>query len=143
MTPTEHTGHLLQHVASLFARQYDAALQERLGIGYSQFKVLLALRGRTGTRQRVIANSLGQTEASISRQVKFMQHKGFLHVTINPRNRREHTVELSAKGQRVIDEALLVLNYSHAPLLACLSSRQQSQLAAALARIHYEANCCT
>ena len=78
MRPTNTIGYLLQHVSSLLAKQSDQVLQEQLGIGLAQFKILRTLQTEPRTPQREIAFNLGQTEASISRQVKLMIADGLL-----------------------------------------------------------------
>lgn len=138
MNPTDNLGFLLQHITSTLARQSDQILLEQLGLGYSQFKIMLVLESNSGARQRHIADLLGQTEASISRQVKLMHRDGLLETTINPRNRREHLTSLTSKGLRYIREATSILNRYHAPVFAALSEKQQAQLAEILSLMHQE-----
>ena len=132
-------GYLLQHTASSLARQSDQMLQERLGIGYSQFKIMMVLQWNPSVRQRHIAENLGQTEASISRQIKLMHEDGLLQTRISPQNRREHITTLTRKGERLAEEAVSVLNYFYAPILEPLSEKQQKQLAEVLGIMHNEA----
>lgn len=138
MSITNNTGYLLQHVASSMARQSDQVLQERLGVGFSQFKILMVLENNPSAQQRHIAASLGQTEASISRQIKLMHEQGLLQTATNPRNRREHITTLTGKGTRLADEAMNVLNSYHAPMFAELSDKQQRQLVELLTIMHRE-----
>src|SRR5579863_5003598 len=98
MRPTNKIGYLLQHVSFVLARQADQALQERLGIGFSQYKILMTLQFNPHVQQKQIAESLGQTEASISRQIKLLHDKGLLSTRINPSNRREHITTPTPKG---------------------------------------------
>jgi len=136
MRPTNNIGYLIQHLASALARQSDQVLQERLGLGFSQFKLLMLLQWSPHIQQRQIAESLGQTEASISRQVKLMHDKGLLQTTINPKNRREHITTLTSKGLRLTEEALNVLNNYHAPMFARLSEKQQERFLETLGIMH-------
>lgn len=138
MNPSRHIGYLLQHLAASLARQSDQVLQEQLGIGFSQFKILMALQWNPSVQQRHIAETLGQTEASISRQIKLMHDRQLLQTTISPRNRREHITTLTAKGLRLTEEALKVLNRYHAPMFAQLSDKQQNQLIEILTLMHRE-----
>lgn len=136
MRPTNNIGFLIQHLAFILARQTDQVLQERLGIGFSQFKLLMVLKWNPNIQQRVIAEQLGQTEASISRQIKLMLEQGLLRSTKSPQNRREHITELTVKGLKFTDEALLILNDYHAPVFASLSEKQQAQLLELLGAMH-------
>lgn len=136
MEPTNFIGYLLQHVSFSLARQSDQVLQEQLGIGLSQFKIMMVLKWNPNVQQRHIADSLGQTEASISRQIKLMHDNGLLQTTISPHNRREHITTLTAKGERMTQEAFSVLNRYHAPTFDELSEKQKKQLVDTLKQLH-------
>jgi MarR family transcriptional regulator for hemolysin len=111
-------------------------LQEQLGIGFSQFKLLRTLQTSPQVKQRDIASSLGQTEASISRQVKLMIEQGLLKCTISPDNHREHVMIVTPKGIRLTDAAIDVLQKFHAPTFDALSDKQQDQLIEMLEILH-------
>ena len=136
MMPTDNPGYLLHHLSFVLDRQSDNFLQERLGIGFSQLKILMALKWHEGVRQKQIADHLGQTEASISRQIKLMQDDGLLHSRISSQNRREHLTILSAKGIKIADEAMELLNAYHSPMFDRLSENQQRNLADILSIMH-------
>lgn len=129
-------GFLFQHLAFAMSRQNDQILQERLGIGFSQFKLLLVLEDNPYIQQKDIADALGQTEASISRQIKLMQGQGLLKTTISPENRRRHITTLTAKGTRLSEEAMRTLNTAHQPIFERLDEKQQRSLLLTLARMH-------
>lgn len=137
MGPTDNIGYLLQHLSGVLAKQSDQALQERLGMGFSQFKILRVLQHSPHTQQRQIAEWLGQTEASISRQIKLMIQKGLLQTTISPKNRREHLTTPTAKGVRMTEESINVLNSTHADMFGELTEKQQHQLSEVLAHMHH------
>jgi DNA-binding MarR family transcriptional regulator len=121
-------GYLLHHLGFVMDRQSDILLQERLDMGFSQFKILLALKGAAGVQQREIADRLGQTEASISRQIKLLKDAGHVKVARNEANRREHIITLTTKGVRAVEKAVRALNDYHAPLFARFSPSQQETL---------------
>jgi DNA-binding MarR family transcriptional regulator len=131
-------GYMFQHIASLLAKQSDQELQEVLGLGYSQLKLLLALQSKPYLKQRDIAADLGQTEASISRQVKLMIRQGLLHITINPRNRREHLTTVTPKGAKLTEAALATLAKYHEPVFASLGQKQQVQLQEIFKALHVQ-----
>jgi DNA-binding MarR family transcriptional regulator len=140
MTPKQQSsstiGYLLQHVASVMHRQADQVLQERLGIGMSQYRILQMLEQNPKVEQRRLADSLGQTEASISRQVKLLHEKGMLTSRIQPDERRKHITMLTHKGLKVTDAAREVLELFYEPLVADMSPKEQEQLHAALTFLH-------
>jgi|GEM_PF-424453 len=127
----------LQHIASTMSRQTDQVLQERLGIGIAQLRILMMLdRLGLDARQRRVANLLGQTEASISRQIKLLEEKNFLTVRINPQSRREHLLVPTAKGLKLTEAALQIVNEHSVPLAGLLSDKQQEQMSGMLATLH-------
>ena len=131
-------GYLLHHLAFALDRQSDQLLQDRLDMGFSQFKILMTLKWRDGMRQRKIAEALGQTEASISRQIKLMVEMGLLKSRTSPKNRREHIITLTGKGERRAEKAMQVLNAYHAPMFERLSAAQQRNLTDSLNIMHAE-----
>jgi DNA-binding MarR family transcriptional regulator len=138
MQPTTNLGYLIHHISFVLDRQSDQVLQERLGIGFSQFKILMVLKWHTGILQKRIADHLGQTEASISRQIKLMTEMGLLQSRVTPTNRREHAATLTTKGDRVAEEATRLLNEYHTPMFARLSVKQQEVLTEILQIMHQE-----
>ncbi len=129
-------GYLLQHTASLMAKQNEQILQEHLGIGMSQFKILRVLQARANITQREIANTLAQTEASVSRQVKLMFDDGLLSSTVSPTNRREHIVVPTSKGSKMTEAALQILFQHNQPAFESLGESGQKQLIELLGKLH-------
>lgn len=133
-------SYLLQHTSSTMYRQIDKIMQERLGIGMAQFKLLGILQERAGIQQRFLADSLGQTEASISRQVKLLQEKGLVIIQLNPASKREHVITLSGKGLKFTDAAQEIVDAYHTPVFQQLSDKEHEQLAQILQHLHL--HCC-
>jgi DNA-binding MarR family transcriptional regulator len=136
MSAGKDIGFLLQHLTFVLGRHSDQVLQEQLGIGFSQFKILMILNWHPNIRQKQVAERLGQTEASISRQIKLMSQVGLLQSTVHPLKKREHVTRLTHKGERVIDHALAILNRYHAPMFNTLSSKELDKLQEYLSRLH-------
>lgn len=136
MQSNHNIGYLLQHVPSVLAKQSDQALQERLGIGFSQFKILMVLGWNLNVQQRHIAESLGQTEASISRQIKLMHERGWLQSTVSPGNRRERVTRPTEKGMELAARARQVLTEYHTPMFERLRESQVEQMVEILMSMH-------
>ncbi|HET6924812.1 MAG TPA: MarR family transcriptional regulator [Candidatus Saccharimonadales bacterium] len=126
---------LLQHIATIHARESDQILLEQFGIGYSQYKILGSIKNNPALRQKHIAFELGQTEASVSRQINLLQERGMLTVRVNPTNRREHSVVITRKAERLMEAAEQVLANYQSASLSHLSKQQQNQLLNLLATI--------
>ncbi len=125
MDPTDNLGYLLHHFSTELDAQSDEILQTNLNVGFSQFKILLALNSKNSVQQKEIARMLGQTEASVSRQVKIMQKMGIITSKVNPNNRRERQVVLTANGTKVLQSATALLNRQFSGVFGCLSQEQQ------------------
>lgn len=136
MSRTHSTSSQLHHLVSLLSRESDQMLLEQLGIGLSQYKILTTLHKHPHVQQRAIAGVLGQTEASISRQIKLLKEKGMLVSPRNPINRREHIADLTLRGLRVIEAAEMVLDSYHKTFFASLSDKQRQQLDDILSALH-------
>lgn len=136
MRPTNNIGYLLNHLAFILSRQSDQVLQEQLGIGFSQFKIVMILRWAPSIQQKQIADKLGQTEASISRQIKLLHDKGMLSTHISAENKREHITTLTPKGEKLTERAMEILNNYHAPTFASLTPKQQENLLEILNIMH-------
>jgi MarR family transcriptional regulator for hemolysin len=131
----EAIAQTLYNLAALWSRESDQILQERLSIGLSQYKILAAVQQNARVQQRQIAVELGQTEASVSRQVKLLQDRGMITSRKNPRNKREHLTELTPKGSRVAEAAYQSLATYHSSLVSHISRRQQEVLLSMLSEL--------
>lgn len=135
MRPIDNLGITLQNIATSLARSNDQLLQAKLGVSFSQFKILAVLLDRPHIRQKEIAQYLGQTEASVSRQIKNMYEDGLLQAVPRREDRREHITTLTKRGERIATSATRLLNQANAPLLQRLSSNEQNVLQSAIRSI--------
>jgi DNA-binding MarR family transcriptional regulator len=127
-SPASNLAFLLHHLAFNLDHQSDQILQEQLGVGFAQFKILLALQVNPIVGQRELANSLSQTEASVSRQMKLLRTKGMVISRINPKNRREHHTLITSKGQRVREAAIALLEKQYQRSFDVLDVKIQARL---------------
>lgn len=132
-------GYLLHHLSTSLDRQSDLFLQDRLDIGFSQFKILMALQQKQGVQQKEIAAKLGQTEASVSRQIRMLEDVGFIKTSPGPRDKRQKVTQLTAKGERVISRAIIALNNFHSPTFDSLSVNEKEQFQSILKKLHFAA----
>ncbi len=127
---------LLYHLTATLDKQSDQMLMERLGIGTSQFRIMLEVQGHQHVSQRNVADRLGQTEASVSRQVRQLSEDGLAVITVNPQNRREHIVQLTPKGTRLYAEAARILQHMYHSVFAGVDDKQQALLYETLETLH-------
>lgn len=119
----------LQRVATDMHKYIDQMLLERLGIGVSQLRILHAIQLMGKAGQKTIGVVLGQTEASISRQIKVLSQKGLVQTQINPKNQRERLVSITPKGARLAEAADADLDHGVHAILQTIPPKQQKQLA--------------
>ena len=136
MGPTNNLNYLIEHLAAVLGKQSDQILQEQLGIGLSQYKILMVLEWNPRVQQLSIANSLGQTEASISRQIKLLTGKGLLLSKQDPTNRRKHITAPTPLGMQITEAASNILRKDFGPEFSSLGEDQLMQLIAGLQHLH-------
>lgn len=129
-------GEIFTHVASISHRQADQVLQERLGVGMSQFVILSNLEKWPQSKQRALANRLGQTEASVSRQVSLLKQKGLVSTHIDPAERRHRLVTLTVKGLKVAIAAKEALEQFYVQIFSVLEAKKRVQLETLLVQLH-------
>src|SRR4051812_18773012 len=112
MGPAPSLNFLINHLAAVMGKQSDQTLREQLGIGLSQYKILMVLEWNPRTGQKSIAISLGQTEAAVSRQIKLLKEKGLLETRIDPNNKRKHITVPTPQGMQHTEAADNILRRS-------------------------------
>lgn len=128
-------GYSLHQLVFILDRQSDESLRFELGIGFSQYKILMAARNSVGLKQNDIARHLGQTEASVSRQIKLMKADGMLSVQVDPDNRRARSIVLTDKGADMAKRSAEVLEHTHATVFGSLSFSEQKLMRELLDRL--------
>jgi DNA-binding MarR family transcriptional regulator len=123
-------------MAEVMAKQTDQILQEHLGIGLSQYKILMVLEWNPRIQQKAIADSLGQTEASVSRQIKLLKSKGLLNSKADPDNKRKNITAPTPQGMKITEAAGDVLRRGFGPELSRLGDDQLMQLVTGLQQLH-------
>jgi DNA-binding MarR family transcriptional regulator len=126
----------MQHLAAVIGKQSDQVLQEQLGIGLSQYKILMVLEWNPRVSQRSIADSLGQTEASVSRQIKLLTGKGLLVSKRDPNNKRRHITAPTPLGMQLTEAATGILRRNFGNEFAGLGEDQLMQLVTGLQKLH-------
>lgn len=128
--------YILQHITSLLSRDSDQILLEQLGIGYSQFKILRVLKSGAPVKQKFIADLLGQTEASISRQMNLLIDKQFISKTVDPRNKRVRLILITTKGRKMLDASNVVLKRFYESTFSGITDKQLNELFESLEKLH-------
>jgi DNA-binding MarR family transcriptional regulator len=126
----------MQHLSSVLGKQSEQVLQERLGMGLSQYRILMVLEWSPRVSQKVIADSLGQTEAAVSRQVKAMVAKGMVVAKPAPGNRRRYVIAPTPFGMKLTETANDALRRSMGSDISGFGEEELAQLSASLHKLH-------
>jgi DNA-binding MarR family transcriptional regulator len=136
MGPANNLNYLLTHLAAVISKQSDQVLQEQLGIGLSQYKILMVLEWNPRVQQKAIADSLGQTEASVSRQISLLKEKSLLVSKADPQNRRKHITTPTPLGMQLTEAANGIMRRSFGQDFANLGEDQLMKLVTGLQQLH-------
>ena len=114
---TQQPAYALHALVAVLDRAADQILKERLGTTYSRFLTLLTSQRLGSATQRELAAELGVSEPSVSRSVPILTKDGFLTATSVPGEGNRRRVELTAVGEKLVDEAADILEDSFAGLM--------------------------
>jgi DNA-binding MarR family transcriptional regulator len=89
----------------------------------------MALMRRTNVQQQEIAEYLGQTESSVSRQIQALVSRGFIDSRRDSNDRRQRVTRLTPKGEKLAVAATAELEKHFAPMFETLSLKKQADLA--------------
>lgn len=110
MYPYEDLSIFLSKLTAKLYQYHNHSLKRQVGIKYAQYKILLALDGIDKMSQTSIAKLLGQTEASISRQMRVMDGEGLIRINLHSADRRKRSVSLTKRGRRILNQSRILIN---------------------------------
>jgi DNA-binding MarR family transcriptional regulator len=112
---------LVRKAASLMDRAGETLFREGLGVSLAQFMVLSVVDAHPGDfNQQSVADLLGLTKGTVSRQIENASAAGYLTATVSSSSRREKTVRLTEAGTALVrrgDELLMASNAEIFPAL--------------------------
>lgn len=114
---TRQPAYALHALVATLDRAADQILKENLGLTYTRFLTLVTLQRLGSATQRELASELGVSEPSVSRAVPRLTEEGHLTVTSVAGTGNRRQVELTAKGEQLVDEAADLLEDSFARLM--------------------------
>ena len=127
---------MLHKIGVMMDRRSDQLLMSELGIGFAQFRILAAVSHSQGLLQKDVAKWLGQTEASVSRQVKLLVSSGLLEVQTGHTDKKQHTLHLTHRGKQLSDQALHILEHHYKSFFKSLHGTDDRRCIEMLNKIH-------
>jgi len=94
---------LIRRAAGLLDRAGEALFRQSVGISLAQFLVLSVVDAHPGPlKQQAIADRLGLTKGTVSKQIANAMAAGYLEVKPAAHSRREKTVSLTEQGTALV-----------------------------------------
>ena len=114
-----------QKLVALMERNVARRLRAELGIGSMQYRVLSAVQiQESDFIQQDVAEMLGTTSATVSRQIDAAASEGYVTVEVSASSRRENTVRLTAAGLALVSSGDAVLADESAKVLVSVDQRK-------------------
>lgn len=102
---------LTRRIGAVMDKRSDAICQQELGISFAQFLVLSVVDAYPGDlNQQTIADRLGLTKGTVSRQLDAAAAAGLMTVRPARHSRRENTVALTAAGTMLVRKGDTILS---------------------------------
>jgi DNA-binding MarR family transcriptional regulator len=109
--------YLIRRVAGLLDHQGEVLLRRELGLSLAQFLVLSVVDAHPGPlSQQAIADRVGLTKGTVSRQIDHAVAAGLMTVRVAPHTRRENAVTLTAAGTALVRRGDALTQSSRAAL---------------------------
>jgi DNA-binding MarR family transcriptional regulator len=108
-----------QRAARALARRFDLALK-RFDITSGQFSLLMSLNRPEPPTIGSVANLLAMDRTTLTANLKPLERRGLLTVSIDPEDRRSRRLALSSVGMALLARALPVWTQTHAEIEAGL-----------------------
>ena len=116
----QQPAYALHALVAVLDRSADEILKDRFGITFSRYLTLLTLQRLGSATQRELAAELGVSEPSVSRSVPVLAREGFLTVTSVAGGGNRRRIELTAVGEKLVDDAADLLEGSFAELVSAV-----------------------
>ncbi|HEY5791808.1 MAG TPA: MarR family winged helix-turn-helix transcriptional regulator [Chthoniobacterales bacterium] len=107
---------------------HESKVLSKYKLSRSRLRVLLLLNEEPKRRPSYLAETLGITKASITGLAESLSKDGLISAAANTRDRRSHTLSITAKGKGLLKKTLPGYYPKLAEALASLSRQEQAQL---------------
>lgn len=105
----------LQRAARVVARRYDEALRP-VGLTNGQFSLLISLNRPQAATMGAVAGLLAMDRTTLTANLKPLERRRLLRVTVDPDDRRGRRLELTAAGRDLLRRAVPLWEGTHAEL---------------------------
>jgi DNA-binding MarR family transcriptional regulator len=117
----------VQRAARVLTRRFDEAFR-LLGLTSGQFSLLMSLNRPEPPNIGAVATLLAMDRTTLTAAVKPLEKRGLIKVSIDPKDRRQRLLALTASGQAALAKALPIWIGEHAQIEASLASGEPDRL---------------
>lgn len=127
---------LIGAIANKLVINGSAVLRQRLGLGFTEYRIMVMLSLEPGIAAKRIGEVVGLDKAAISRGVRTLEAEGLIEPTPETAGRRSQAFRLTAMGDAIFARAVKVGREHERRLMADLSADEQRALIGLLQRLH-------
>ncbi|WLT98140.1 MarR family winged helix-turn-helix transcriptional regulator [Brucella abortus] len=110
----------VQRAARALARLFDEALRPA-GLTNEQFSLMMSLNRPSPPPMKPVAELLAMDQTTLTAALKPLQRRGWVEILVNPADRRERLLQLTAEGKAVLASAVPIWTATHAQIEARLA----------------------
>src|SRR6202012_3843762 len=131
----ERFGFLISDVGRLTGKRFDDLAKSSVDLTRAQCRVLANLAHYGDVNRARLADLLEVAPISAGRLLDRMEEGGWIERRLNPDDRRERQVRMTAKAEKALDSARRVGDEITSEALAGFSRQESEQLIALLQRV--------
>jgi DNA-binding MarR family transcriptional regulator len=122
----DHTGYWLRMVSNAVSQEFARKVAGE-GVTVAEWAFMRALLDHDGTPPTALAERMGMTKGAISKLADRLLAKCLIERTENPRDKRAHSLSLTAEGRALV------------PVLAALADMNDAEFFGVLTRDEHDA----
>jgi DNA-binding MarR family transcriptional regulator len=131
---TQHAGFLLAQLGRAVTRQYRCALLP-IGLKPRETQALVRLSDHGPMGQQALGAALDIDASNLVALLNDLEAEGLISRRRDPQDRRRHVVEISSRGEKVVDEVERASTGVESEFFAALSDEERVVLQRLLARV--------
>jgi DNA-binding MarR family transcriptional regulator len=122
----------VQRAARALARRFDDAMRP-LGLTHGQFSLLMCLNRPEAPKIGEVSAFLAMDRTTLTANLKPLERRGLVKVTVDKEDRRNRRVALTAAGRTLLAEAVPIWKSEHAAVDKLIGAQDPDRLRATLA----------
>lgn len=117
----------VQRAARAIARRFDEALRP-VGLTSGQFSLMMSLNRPNPPSIGSVSSLLAMDRTTLTANLKPLQRRGLVEVTVDPRDRRSRLMTLTTEGRSVLAAAVPIWETTHAEIESRLDASDPDRL---------------